>query len=84
MTALKEERYADEGWRTRKDGSRFVASVVIEPVKDDNGVAIGFASVTRDITARRQAEDELTGSPPRAGADFTPDHRRRDDRIHRA
>jgi len=51
-------RFAAEGWRVRKDGSRFRASVVIDPVYED-GRLVGFAKVTRDITERYQAEQQL-------------------------
>jgi PAS domain S-box-containing protein len=52
-------RYAEEGWRVRKDGSHFWASVVITAVRDEHGQLLGFAKVTRDVTERRQAEDTL-------------------------
>ncbi|HEY8962899.1 MAG TPA: PAS domain S-box protein, partial [Alphaproteobacteria bacterium] len=48
-----------EGWRVRKDGSRFWAHVVIDAIYDDNGDLIGFAKVTRDITERREAQEQL-------------------------
>ena len=48
-----------EGWRLRKDGSRFWASVVIDPVRDDDGELIGFAKITRDLTEKRSIEDQL-------------------------
>ena len=54
--AVKNGRVEDEGWRVRKDGSRFWADVVITAVSDDQGQLIGFAKVTRDLTERRQAE----------------------------
>jgi len=60
-TARREGRYEAEGLRCRKDGSRFWASVVIDAVHD-NGVLIGFAKVTRDITERRAAQAELEAS----------------------
>jgi PAS domain S-box-containing protein len=56
--ALREGSYSEEGWRVRKDGSRFWASVVISPVYDDDGRHVGFAKVTRDRTDQRQHEDE--------------------------
>ncbi|MFC0132910.1 hybrid sensor histidine kinase/response regulator [Massilia eurypsychrophila] len=63
MTALKravaEGRYESEGLRVRKDGSRFWAHVVIDPIHDELGTLLGFAKVTRDITERRQAAQEL-------------------------
>lgn len=58
-TALAEGRFEAEGWRVRKDGRHFWASVVVEPVRDDDGTLIGFAKVTRDITERRQAQQAL-------------------------
>jgi PAS domain S-box-containing protein len=50
---------AAEGWRVRKDGSLYLASVVIDAVRDEDGNLIGFAKVTRDITERREAEARL-------------------------
>jgi PAS domain S-box-containing protein len=61
-TARREGRFACEGWRQRKDGSRFWAAAVIETVREDNGVLIGFAKVTRDLTERRENELKLTRS----------------------
>jgi two-component system, cell cycle sensor histidine kinase and response regulator CckA len=52
-------RREEEGWRTRKDGSRFWANVVYTTVRDDKGELIGFAAVTRDVTDRKRAENEL-------------------------
>ncbi|MFN2570285.1 MAG: PAS domain S-box protein [Gemmatimonadales bacterium] len=49
-------RVEDEGWRVRKDGSRFWADVVITAVRDDTGQLVGFAKITRDLTERRTAE----------------------------
>ena len=60
--ALAEGRVEDEGWRIRKDGSRFWASVVITAIYDRQGKLTGFAKVTRDLTARRAAEEELRAS----------------------
>ena len=59
--AVRDGRYGGEGWRVRKDGTRFWASVVIDPVFDD-GKLIGFAKVTRDVTDRRNAELALRES----------------------
>ncbi len=56
--ALEDGAYSEEGWRIRKDGSRFWASVVITAVFDDDGRHIGFAKVTRDQTERRMAEEQ--------------------------
>jgi PAS domain S-box-containing protein len=55
-TADKEGRFEAEGWRMRKDGTRFWASVVIDAIRDDSGELIGFAKVTRDITERMEAQ----------------------------
>lgn len=55
-TALREGRFEDEGWRIRKDGTRFWANVVITALFDENGQHVGFAKVTRDLTERRRAE----------------------------
>ena len=52
-------RFLAEGWRVRKDGTRFWASVVIDPIYDDDKNLIGFAGVTRDITERHEAERAL-------------------------
>lgn len=58
-TARRQGRFAAEGWRVRKDGSRFRASVVIDAIHDDDGKLIGFAKITRDITEREEAQREL-------------------------
>jgi PAS domain S-box-containing protein len=60
--ALAEGKYETEGWRVRKDGSRFWASVVIDPICDEGGNLIGFAKITRDITERKAAEQALQSS----------------------
>ena len=58
--AEHEGRYVKEGWRVRKNGDRFWASVVIDPIHDDDsGALIGFAKVTRDLTEREQAQRDL-------------------------
>jgi len=54
--AAREGRLEDEGWRLRKDGSRFWANVVITALRDGHGRLVGFAKVTRDLTERRSAE----------------------------
>jgi diguanylate cyclase (GGDEF)-like protein/PAS domain S-box-containing protein len=60
--ARRDGRYETEGWRVRKDGSRFWASVVIETIHSEDGLLLGFAKVTRDITERRQAQNALRES----------------------
>lgn len=57
--AEKEGRFSDEGWRVRKDGSTFWASVIITTLRDDNGKLTGFAKVTQDMTQRREAEERI-------------------------
>jgi len=54
--ATRDGRLEDEGWRLRKDGSRFWANVVITALRDPSGELVGFAKVTRDLTERRAAE----------------------------
>ena len=51
--------YEEEGWRVRKDGSFFWASVVIDPIRNDAGELIGFAKITRDISERKEAQEKL-------------------------
>jgi PAS domain S-box-containing protein len=57
--ARERGRYEEEGWRVRKDGTFFWASVVIDPIRDDENRLIGFAKITRDITERREAQQEM-------------------------
>jgi PAS domain S-box-containing protein len=61
-SAAREGRYEAEGWRVRKDGSRFWASVVVDAIRDEAGQLQGFAKVTRDITERRAAQEALRES----------------------
>ncbi|WP_340265032.1 hybrid sensor histidine kinase/response regulator [Sphingobium mellinum] len=64
-TAEHEGRFEAEGWRIRKDGTRFWANVVIDPIHDSNGTLVGFAKVTRDLTERRAAQEALRASEER-------------------
>jgi PAS domain S-box-containing protein len=57
--ARERGRFQEEGWRIRKDGTRFWADVTITPIHDERGAFIGFGKVTRDMTDRRNAEEEL-------------------------
>jgi PAS domain S-box-containing protein len=57
--AEKEGRFADEGWRVRKDGSAFWASVIISALRAEDGTLSGFAKVTQDMTERRQADERV-------------------------
>jgi PAS domain S-box-containing protein len=63
--ATKEGRFEDEGWRVRKNGSRFWANVIITPVKDSAGDLLGFTKVTRDFTERMLAQKSLEESKRR-------------------
>src|SRR5215210_301929 len=64
-TAAREGRFEQEGWRVRKDGTRFWAHVIIDPIRDEQGTLIGFAKITRDISERKTAEDALRRSEER-------------------
>src|SRR5690348_4773508 len=61
-TAREAGRYEAEGWRVRKDGSRFWANAVLDAVHDDDGKLIGFAKITRDMTEKREAQLQLQES----------------------
>jgi len=63
--ALEHGKYEAEGWRVRKDGTRFWAHVVIDPIYDEERNLLGYAKITRDVTARKQAEDALRESEQR-------------------
>jgi PAS domain S-box-containing protein len=63
--AARVGRFEDEGWRLRKDGSRFWANVVITALRDPSGHLVGFGKVTRDLTERRRAEETLRESEER-------------------
>ncbi len=62
QVALDEGRFEAEGWRVRKDGTRFWASVVIDPIRDERGRHVGFAKITRDLTERKAAQEALEHS----------------------
>ena len=64
-TARDEGRFEAEGWRVRKDGTRFWANVVIDPIRDEDGEHVGFAKITRDTSERREAEEALRQSEER-------------------
>ena len=65
ILAERDGRVEDEGWRVRKDGSRFWANVVITALRNSSGKLVGFAKVTRDLTERRAAEERLRLSEQR-------------------
>ena len=58
-TALREGRFEGEALRVRKGGETFWASVVIDPIRDDSGRLLGFAKITRDVTEKRRAAEEI-------------------------
>ena len=63
--AVRDGRVEDEGWRVRKDGVLFWADVVITALRSEDGTLLGFTKVTRDLTLRRAAEEELRRSEER-------------------
>jgi len=58
-TARREGKFEAEGWRVRKDGSKFWAFVVIDPIRSPSGEIIGFAKITRDLSERKEAAEKL-------------------------
>ena len=64
-TAAKEGRFESEGWRVRQDGTRFWTHVVIDPVVAEDGALIGYAKITRDVSARKAMDDALFESEQR-------------------
>jgi PAS domain S-box-containing protein len=65
VVAAREGRFEDEGWRVRKDGTRFWANVVITALRATDGTLTGYAKVTRDLTERRRHEESLRESEGR-------------------
>jgi PAS domain S-box-containing protein len=68
IIAAREGRYEEEGWRVRKDGSRFWASVTITAIRDQDDTLIGFGKVTRDLSERKRSEESLRQATARAEA----------------
>ena len=66
--AEREGRFEEEGWRVRKDGSRFWASVVLSAVRDERGTLVGFTKVTRDMSDRKRAEEAMIERARQQGA----------------
>ncbi|HST57186.1 MAG TPA: ATP-binding protein [Longimicrobium sp.] len=66
--AAREGTYEEEGWRVRKDGSRFWAGVLITALYDDDGTVMGYAKVTRDLTERREAQQRAMDDARRIAA----------------
>src|SRR5215212_752224 len=58
-TAAREGKFEAEGWRVRKDGTRFWAWVVIDPIRSPSGEIVGYAKITRDLTERKEAQQRL-------------------------
>jgi len=58
-TAAREGRFESEGWRLRRDGTRFWAHVIVDAIRDETGTLIGFAKITRDVTEKREADQLL-------------------------
>jgi PAS domain S-box-containing protein len=63
--ATEKGRYEAEGWRVRKDGTRFWALAVLDTIRDEDGRLLGFAKITRDMTERRETEERLRESERR-------------------
>jgi PAS domain S-box-containing protein len=63
--AKKVGRYEEEGWRVRKDGSKFWASIIITKLTDKEGKLTGFAKITRDLTLRKEMEERIRVSEER-------------------
>jgi len=59
QVAAKDGRFEDEGWRVRKDGKQFWANVIVTALRGKDGTLLGFSKVTRDLTERRQADEQI-------------------------
>ena len=82
-TARREGRFEDEGWRLRKDGTRFWANVVITALRDEAGRLRGFGKVTRDVTDRKVAEERRAEEQRREAAQLR-EHAERMVRLEKA
>src|SRR5215831_773852 len=76
VAAERDGHFEDEGWRLRKDGTRFWASVIITALRDETGVLRGFGKVTRDITDRKLAAERQTEQRRREAEKLREDARR--------
>ena len=72
--AIRDGRFEDEGWRIRKDGTRFWANVIITTLRSETGKVVGFAKVTRDLTERRAAEERAIADARRIAEVEVADH----------
>lgn len=79
--AAEEGRFEDEGWRLRKDGTKFWANVVITALKDPDGRLYGFGKVTRDLTERRRAHQRLEKAYDRLQAEVV-ERRKAEKRLY--
>jgi PAS domain S-box-containing protein len=59
QVAIRDGQYEEDGWRIRADGSRFLANVVIAPIRDQKGTLLGFSKITRDLTDRKRVEEKI-------------------------
>ncbi len=59
--AVREGSFEDTGWRVRKDGSKFLANVIITPLRDSNGTLLGFTKIIRDLTQQKNTEEKFKG-----------------------
>src|SRR5947209_20380536 len=66
QTAVTAGRFEQEGWRVRKDGTRFWAHVIIDRICDTSGNILGFAKVTRDLSERKRSEERRVGKECRS------------------
>jgi PAS domain S-box-containing protein len=76
LVAERDGHFEDEGWRLRKDGTRFWASVIITALRDESGELRGFGKVTRDITDRKLAAERLAGQQRREAEKLREDAKR--------
>jgi PAS domain S-box-containing protein len=81
--AAKEGRFEDEGWRLRKDGSMFWANVIITAIKDEGGRLLGFGKVTRDLTEKKHAHQDLERANAHLEKEVN-ERRKAEKRLHRS
>jgi PAS domain S-box-containing protein len=81
--AAEKGRFEDEGWRLRKDGSKFWANVIITAIRDEEGRLCGFGKVTRDLTEKRIALDEMQDAHKHLQAEVV-ERQKAEQRLHRS